>query len=82
MNTEFKTIDESTTVFFRQGMGTKIHRNTCAVSYGGRNTPKVTIVASIVIPAGSTRAERAALENLPLRLMNISADRLCTKCNH
>ena len=80
--TEWKTQTTSTFILSRQGFGTKIHINTCAVSYGGRNTPKVTIVATVVIPAGSTVAEIRALIAEELNACNISTDRLCTKCNY
>ncbi len=82
MSTEYKSTEDRKAVFFRQGNGTKIHLDTCAVSYGGRNIPKVTVVATVVIPAGSTRADSRAWLSLPLRTMGVGSDHLCTKCNY
>jgi hypothetical protein len=80
MNTEFTTREDQTIVLFRQGHGTKIHRGGCGVAYGPRTGTKRTNVAIVVIPAGSTLAEKDALIANELHANNINPDRVCTKC--
>jgi hypothetical protein len=81
-NTEWTSKEDRTEVLFRQGHGTKIHRAGCGVAYGPRTATKRTNVAIVVIPAGSTLAEKNALIANELHANNINPDRLCTKCNY
>ncbi len=82
MFTKYTYLEEMTIVLFRQGHGTKIHQGACGVAYGPRTSTKRTNVAIVVIPAGSTHAEKRALIANELHANNINADRLCTKCNY